>query len=135
MAVVDGVEDGCVRPELEVLPWNPGRENFLDRVGQSSYKRDLDEYQRFVRQRGMKERETAPVIRKTPVQVIPAANLVYGLVLNELFQNEGRGLPADAFEAQEASIEPRLQEMQYVGIDGAEMRMVREHVSKILSHR
>ena len=55
----------------------------------------------------MKERETTPVIGKAPAQVIPSPNLVYRLVLNELFQNQRRRLPTDAFDPQEASIEPR----------------------------
>src|SRR5712691_8362885 len=83
----------------------------------------------------MKERETTPVIGEAPLQVVPSADFVYRLICDELFQNVGRRLPTDALELQEAAVEPRLEQVQQVGIDGLEMGMVYEHAEQILAHR
>src|ERR1051326_3762052 len=83
----------------------------------------------------MKESKATPVIGQTPVQVVPSPNFVHGFIRNELFQDEGRCLPTDAFQLKETAVEPRLEQMQHVTIDCPEVRMVRQYAAKILTHR
>src|SRR5437762_11735541 len=82
----------------------------------------------------MKERKTTPVVLKPPAQVIPSVNLVYGFVLDELFQNKRRRLPVDALDSQEAPVEPCLQELQEITIHRPEVRIVSQHAAKVLAH-
>src|ERR1051326_662489 len=83
----------------------------------------------------MKESKATPVIGQTPVQVVPSPNFVHGFIRNELFQDEGRCLPTDAFQLKETAVEPRLEQMQHVTIDCLEVRMVRQYAAKVLTHR
>ena len=70
----------------------------------------------------MKECKTSAVIGKTPAQVIPSANFVYGFVLDQFLQNESGRSPTETFQAQETSIKPGLQQVANVLIDWFEMR-------------
>src|SRR5436309_15410534 len=83
----------------------------------------------------MKECKTPPIIGKTPMQVLPSPDFVDGLVLDELFQNERRCFPTDALDAQKAPVEPRLQHVHHVSIEGLELRMLSEEAAKFGSDR
>ena len=69
------------------------------------------------------------------MQVVPSPDFVDGLVLDELFQNERRCLPTDALDAQKTPVEPRLQQVHHVSIDGLELRIFSEEAAKVGSHR
>ena len=58
--------------------------------------RDLDEHQRLVRHRGMEERVAAAVGVEPVLQVVPRRDRVHGLVLDQLLEQRGRGVPRDA---------------------------------------
>jgi hypothetical protein len=54
----------------------------------------------------MKKAEASPVCRQLAAEVIPALNLVHGLVGDQLLQHRIRGLPVDPPEFEKAAIEP-----------------------------
>ena len=54
------------------------------------------------RQRRMEEREAAAVGREPAAQVVPARDLVHGLVLDQLLEHDRRRVPVDALERAES---------------------------------
>src|SRR5262245_3992071 len=79
LAVGDGVEHrpacpGGIRDRSSKI------QQRLNVAGQPASERDLDEDQRFVRKRRMKERVAAPVRRETAPQVVPSLDLMHGFV-------------------------------------------------------
>ena len=78
-----------------------------DRVGRGQGQRHLDEDQRLVDHRRMEERVAAPVHRiDAPAQVLPVADLVDGLVADDLGEDRSRRRPVDPAQDEKAAIEP-----------------------------
>ena len=72
----------------------------------------------------MEEGKAAPVAGiEAAAQVVPALDLVHGLVVDDLLQDGRRRLPVDAAQHQEAAVEPRRQQMHQVAVDGGERRI------------
>ncbi len=67
--------------------------------------------------------ETAPVRRiEAAAQIVPTLDLVHGLISDDLFEDRRRRLPVDPPENEEAAVEPDLQQILQIGIDGREAR-------------
>ena len=66
----------------------------------------------------MEERIAAAVCFETPPQVVPALDLMHRLILDQLFQDDGRGPPVDATQHQEAAVKPRGEKVRKIGGDG-----------------
>ena len=66
----------------------------------------------------MEEGEAPAIGLQPPVEVVPALNLVHGLVENDLLQQVGWRAPVHTDDLQEAGIEPRRQQVADVPIDG-----------------
>ncbi|MBK7471502.1 MAG: hypothetical protein IPI73_13645 [Betaproteobacteria bacterium] len=96
--------------------------------------RNLDEDQRLVRQRGVEEREAAAVILQAAAQIVPAADFVYGFVADELLEQRGRRVPVDAGDAQEAGVEPRLQQVMEVVVDLLKFTVLWQRIEQPLAH-
>ena len=82
----------------------------------------------------MKKRETAAIIRKPPLQIIPPLDFMDGLVMDKLFQNECGRLPADPFDPKKAGVEPRVQKVPQVGVNRLEIGILDDHAAQILTH-
>ena len=59
----------------------------------------------------MEEPETAPVVLQPAPQIRPVANVVHGLVFDEVFEHRGRRMPVDPPELEESAIQPGSQQM------------------------
>jgi hypothetical protein len=84
----------------------------------------LDEDHRLVGQRRMEKRIAAAVGLEPAAQVVPALNLVHGLVLDQLFQHQGGSAPVDALQDEEAAVEPGTEQVGEIGLDARPMRML-----------
>src|SRR2546430_2063175 len=82
----------------------------------------------------MEECKTAAIVGEPPLEIIPSSNLMYGFISDELFQNESRRFPTNAFELQEATIEPGLKQVQHIIIDNLKLRMAGQETAKVLTH-
>ena len=81
--------------------------------------RHLDEDQRLIRQRRMKERVTAAVRFEPASQIAPALDLMNRLVLDQPLEHQRGRAPLDSLQHQEAAIEPGAEQVREVGIDAA----------------
>src|SRR5262249_4968936 len=100
----------------------------------ASRQRRLDENQRLVGKSRMEEGVASPVFFETPPQIVPALDLMNGLVLNEALENQGRRAPIDSLQDEEAAIEPRTKQVFEVGVDGGSFRVLRERAQHIRAH-
>ncbi len=83
----------------------------------------------------MEEGVAAPVRRVDAcAQVLPVADLVHRLVLDDLFQDHGRRRPVDPAQHQEAAVEPRREQVHEIGVDGGEIVAMVERVHELLAH-
>src|SRR5712691_10170358 len=57
--------------------------------------------------------------------------LMNGFIADQLLQEQSRGLPADALQAQEATVEPRPEQMLEVRVEGVEVRSVARESEQI----
>src|SRR6185437_9110530 len=96
LAVGDRIEYGRGRAlGLDRLALS--RQDPIDRGGDAAGERNLDEDQRFIGQRRMKEGVATPIGRIDPrAQVIPIADRMYCLVADDLLEQVRRGRPVDA---------------------------------------
>ena len=131
LAVADGVEDGGVRVDVRI---DFSEQQVRDRAGQPLAQRHLDEYERLVRQRGVKEAEAAPVRLQPPAQVVPVDDLVHRLVRDDLLEHERRGAPVDAMQVQESAVEPGAEHVHEVVVHELELRMSGEGVEQRDAH-
>ena len=76
---------------------------------QAVCERNLDKDDRLVRQRRVEEPERTAIGSEAAAQIIPAADLVYGFVLDQTFKNVCWCRPVELFEAKEATVEPATQ--------------------------
>ncbi len=77
----------------------------------------------------MKESEAAAVGLQTAVEVGPAIDFMHRFVGDQFFQDQSRGVPADAFEAKETSVEPGPEQVPQVDINGGEISVAgRQHM-------
>ena len=134
LAVADRVEDGRRRllggQHLPVL----GQE-LLDRARDLAGERHLDEDQGLVDQRGMEEAEAAPVGGLHPAaQVVPALDLVHGLVADDPLQDVGRRRPVDPAQDQEAAVEPGIEEVDEVIVHAGQLGIAIEMLEQIFAH-
>ena len=106
----------------------------LDGGGQSRRQRNLDEDERLARQGRVEEAEAAPVGCKAAAQVIPALDLVDGLMGDQLLQHRGRRLPVYAPEFEKAAIEPGPEQMTQVGVERLQARLTAQVSEQILAH-
>ena len=110
-------------------------QHLADGVRHVAHQCDLDEDQRLVDQRGVKEGEAAPIGRiEAAAQVVPALDLVHGLVADDLFEDRRRRIPVDAAQNEEAAVEPDVEQAPQVGVDGSERRIGRRHAQEIAAH-
>ena len=86
--------------------------------------RHFDEDHRLVGQRRMEKSIAAAVGLEPAAQVVPALDLVHGLVLDQLLQHQRGRAPVDALQDQESAIEPGTEQTGEVGFDDRPMRMV-----------
>ena len=100
-------------------------QHLADRFRHLAHQRDLHEDERLVDERGMEEGKAAPVRGiEAAAQVVPALDLVHGLVADDLLQDGRRRVPIDAAQDQEAAVEPGVEQAAQVGIDGGERRIL-----------
>src|SRR3990167_5901892 len=77
-----------------------------DAVGDAVHQRHLDEDQRLIGQARVEEAVAAAVAVQAVLQVGPAADVVHGLVLDELFQQRGGRIPRQATQLQKSHVKP-----------------------------
>src|SRR5205823_13927573 len=95
-----------------------GRQDRLDRVGNATGERDLDEDQGLVDQRRMKEGVAAPVgLIDARAQIVPVANSVHCLIFYYFFEEARGGGPVDAAQHQEAAVEPGGEQVEEIVVD------------------
>src|ERR1700693_2364455 len=58
---------------------------------------------------------------------------MYRFVADELLENESTGLPANAFEAQETTVEPRSKQMLEIGFQRVKVRSVSGQCEQMFS--
>jgi hypothetical protein len=134
LAVADRVEDGRGRllgcQHLPVF----GQE-LLDRARDLAGQRHLDEDQRLVDQRGMEEAEAAAVRGlHAPAKVVPALDLVHGLVADDPLQDIGRSGPVDPAQNEKAAVEPGIEEMDEIIVDAGKLRIPAAVLEQVLAH-
>ena len=106
-----------------------------DRARYLAGERHLDENQRLVDQRRMKEGVAAAVRRiDAPAQILPVANFVHRLVADDLFQDHGGRRPIDAAQHEESPIEPRREQVDEIPVDDGEIVAMIHGVKKLLAH-
>ena len=89
----------------------------MDRRRDLAAERHLDEDERLVDQGRVEKREAAAVVRVEPAaQIVPALDLVYGFVLDDLFEDGGWTRPGHALEHQESPVEPGTEQMHEVPV-------------------
>src|ERR1700733_15005670 len=66
----------------------------------------------------MEERIAAAVCFETPPQIVPALDLMDGLILDQFFQDDGRSAPVNATQRQKAAVKPRGEKVREIGRDG-----------------
>ena len=89
------------------------REQRRDRARNRLGQRHLDEDQRGVGQRGMEEGVAAAVGRiDAAAQIVPVADLVHGLVADDLFEDVRRRRPVDPAQHEKPPVEPRAEQMR-----------------------
>ena len=82
----------------------------------------------------MEEREAATIGRQTAPQIIPALDLVHGLVSDQLLQHRGRRLPVDPTQLEEAAVEPRAEQMPEVGVEQLQFRLGAQPDGDVAAH-
>ena len=92
-------------------------------AGQSLGERHFDEDDRLAGERRLKEGKATPVGFQTAAQVGPAVDFVDRFVLDELFQRQRRGVPANPFQAQKSAVEPGTEQVFQVRVHHAELGM------------
>ncbi len=117
LTVADAVEHGGVgvgqRQLFFVL------QNGLDVVGYALAQRDFHENQRLIARGRVEKGVAAAVFRvQAAAQRGPVADLMHRLVTDQFFQHGRRGVPVDALQHQKAAVEPRIEKMRKVGIQG-----------------
>jgi hypothetical protein len=106
-----------------------------DRARYLAGERHLDEDQRLIDQRRMKEGVAAAVRRiDAPAQILPVANFMHRLVADDLFQDHGGRRPVDAAQHEEPPVEPRREQVDEILVDDGEIVAVIHGVKKLLAH-
>ncbi len=83
----------------------------------------------------MEEGEAAAVGRLQPVaQIVPVADLVHRLIADDLFQDIGRGGPVDLAQHQKAPVEPGQEQMDEIGIQRVQHRILSHVLEGFLAH-
>ena len=88
----DRIEDRAIGA-LGIEPRTVLVEQRLDPAGQALDQRDLEEDQRLARQGRVKERVAAAIAVQPMTQIAPGADLVHGLVFDDLLEQRGRRVP------------------------------------------
>src|SRR5215470_589660 len=134
LAVRDRIEHRgrrLVGPDLLALE----RENRRDRGRDLARERNLDEDQRVIDQRGMKEGVAAAVGRiDAMAQIVPVADLMHRLIADDLLEHARRRRPVDAPQHQKAAIEPRREHVHEVVVDDFEIAAAVERIEQMLAH-
>ena len=104
-AVVNGIEHGRVGL-LQRQHRGIDVQKCFKIADQSAGERHFDEDHRFGRKCRLEKGKATAVCFHPAAQVRPAADLMNGLILNQLLQRQSRRLPINALQAQEATVEP-----------------------------
>src|SRR5215471_10140807 len=81
----------------------------------------------------MEKSVTAAIGLQPAAEVAPSMNLMDGLILDQLFQNGGGGVPVNFLEHEEAPIEPGGEQMSQIRRDGG-LRGVRARRQQMAAH-
>ena len=117
------VENGRIRIQKRL---NPRADPFCEC--------NLDEDERFARERRVKERVAPPVCREPPPEIVPALNLMDRLVLDQALEHGGRGLPVDPAKHQKTAVEPRPEQVCEVAIDAGAFRVRPQRRDEMAAH-
>src|SRR5581483_12032688 len=82
----------------------------------------------------MEEGEAAAIGIESVLEVDPAAHLVHGFIDAELLEQGGRRIPGDAFELEEADIEPSGQQRLQVGFQRRETALLAYQLEQLGAH-
>ena len=132
LAVADRIEDGGVRRDVR---FHRPEEQVRDRAGQPVAQRDLDEDERLVGQRRVKESEAAPIRLEATAQIVPVEDLVHCFVLGDFFEHEGRCSPVDAVQLEEPAVEPGTEHANEIIVHHLELRAPGQCVEQGRAHR
>ena len=84
----------------------------------------------------MEEAEAAAVGRlHAAAQIVPALDLVHGLVADDPLQHVGWARPVDRPQDEKAAVEPRAEQMREVVVDLAQLRFLAAVLDEVLTHR
>ena len=106
----------------------------LDRRGQTVGQGDFNKDQRFTGQSGVKKGKAAAVTFQPTAQVVPVPDFMHGFVLDQLFEDVGRGFPIELAEFQKAFVEPETEEMLKVPINGLEGWVLAHRDEQVFTH-
>ncbi len=135
LAIRDRIEDGGRRLRRPRSEPGPPREARRWRRDTTVVSATSTKIKRLVDELGMEEGEAAPVRRlETVAQILPGADLVHGLVADDLLENIGGRRPIDRPQHQKARIEPGGEEMREVGIDAVELSLLLQGAQQLLAH-
>ena len=133
LAVADGVEHRGIGHRLDVR-FHLSEDELLHGAREPPAERHLHEDEGLVGKGGMKEPEAAPVRRQAALQVLPVEDLVYRLVLDDLLEHESGGVPVDAPDLEEPTVEPGAEQVEEVRVERLELRQIRQSLQQRLAH-
>ncbi len=116
LRVADRIEDGG-RGLFQIGRCRRLVQQRRDAAGYAVHQRHLHKNQRLVGQARVKEAVAAAVAVEPIFQVCPAADVVHGLVFDELFDQRGRRIPRQAPELQKGHVEPGGEQVLQIGIE------------------
>ena len=59
---------------------------------------------------------------------------MHGFVADDFFEHDGRRVPVDRAQLQEAAVEPRIKQVFEIGINLAELRVLAQLVDHVFTH-
>src|SRR6266699_2193288 len=83
----------------------------------------------------MKESVTAAVRFQPAPQIMPAADFMHRLVLDEFLENDSRRAPIDPLQNEKSPIEPRHQKVCEICFDRRPLRMPIQLIQKLTPYR
>src|SRR5437763_2310240 len=82
----------------------------------------------------MEERVATPVGSEPSVQIVPAADLVHRLVLDQLFEDKRRSSPVNPLQDEEATVKPRCEKVCEIGLDAGPLGLANAILEQTPSH-
>ena len=67
-------------------------------------------------------------------QIVPVADLVHGLITDDLFEDVGRGRPVDPAQHEKPPVEPRREKMRDVAVECGEIGVSVHHAEQVGAH-